>query len=119
MPRHDYQTSTVSGAAAFERGRSLDYGEFTVADFDPPEYIPEDGDTVQSFGDVIFRKARRDHKDGKIKAGQQYAEITYGGYVVGGARWLNSYKVVLEEGKDLPRWHYSAAFERGVLHDEE
>jgi hypothetical protein len=124
MPREDYQTSTVDGAAAFERGRAASYGPWdwddrpTAADFyEEPD--PEDGDTVQSFGKVTHHTARRDHADGKVKAGQRYARVTYGGYVVGGGRWLTSYKVVLEEGQKLPGWHYNNAFERGVLRDEE
>jgi len=119
----DYQTSTVDGAAAFERARAREedhayFDRYDEADYyEPPE--PEDGDTVQTFGGITYHTARRDHADGKVKAGQRYAKVTYGGYVVGGARWLTSYKVVLEEGQRVAGWHWSAALERGVLREEE
>jgi hypothetical protein len=52
--------------------------------------------SVRSFCKVTRHTARRDHKDGKVKAGDRYDQTVDAGYFEGGPRWMNCYKYVLK-----------------------
>jgi len=117
----DYQTSTVDGAEAFERARARaeDHAYFDrVTEADCYEENPNSGDWMQTLGEVTFHTARKDHQDGQIKKGQRYAKVTAGGYVVDGAQWFKSYKVVMKEGQKLQDWHHHWAMYRGLVQEE-
>ena len=100
MPREDYSTSTVDGAAGhaahfFGGGRRSKYDDADPDDAtdSPPccvlcdQYEDEcrcaHGCAVQTFENVKVHPCRRDHKDGLVCKGDRYKEIVYGGYHMG------------------------------------
>jgi len=43
------------------------------------------------------RTARKDHKGGRIKAGDRYYEVVTGGYHKDGPRWMSTHKVKVSQ----------------------
>lgn len=48
----------------------------------------EVGAMIETFDRLVIRVARKDHKDGKIKKGDRYKEHSFGGYYIGGRKWV-------------------------------
>lgn len=51
---------------------------------------------VETFYQATEHTARRDHADGKVKAGDRYRKIARGGYHPHGPRWMETWKVILK-----------------------
>jgi len=55
----------------------------------------EDGVCHETKSVTTYHTARRDHADGRVKKGDRYRRTVDMGYVVGGGRWLTTYKRVV------------------------
>ena len=124
--REDTFTSTVDGAAGYERYRSGGYGYDRYSDYSPGDgdydSPPDNAEARCGCGVGLIRDYRdrwicpecsdpasyvtlqsysthtacKDHQDGTVKAGQRYSRVVEGGYTKDGPRWLEVTKTVLD-----------------------
>jgi len=61
------------------------------------------GALVETFSETRIHRARKEHAGGLIQPGDTYQRKVYGGYEVGGPRWLKTHVYLIKKASELEK----------------